>query len=106
MYLFSFHIFSVPNTAPPTTPPAPMLSVSITSSGANTAGTSYSQVCSATVTGSTDTPTITWVGDGVEITTNSSRTLTFNPLSSSHAGTYTCRAAVGSGVQTIGWFKN
>ena len=72
-------------------------------------------MCSATVTGSTDPPTITWLGDGVEITTNSSRTvsattsdgsngysstLTFNPLSASHAGTYTCRATVGGGAQT------
>ena len=86
-----------------------MLSVSITPFGTNTAGATYSLVCSVTVTGSTDTPTITWLDDGVEIATNSSRTvssttsdgsngysstLTFSPLSASHAGTYTCRATV------------
>ena len=76
-------------------------------------------MCSATVTGSTDPPTITWLGDGVEITTNSSRTvsattsggsngyswtstLTYYPLSAAHAGTYTCRATVdGNSAQEI-----
>ena len=92
-----------------------MLSVSISPSGTNTAGETYRLLCSATVTGSTDTPTITWLGDGVEITTDSSRTvsattsdgsngysstLTFSPLSASHAGTYTCRATVDGGMQT------
>ena len=57
-------------------------------------------------------PAITWLDDGVEITTDSSRTvsattsdgsngysstLTFNSLSVSHAGTYTCRATVDGG---------
>ena len=78
-----------------------------TSSGTNTAGETYSLVCSVTVTGSTDQPTITWSDDDAQITSDSSRTvsattsdgsngyssiLTFNPLSASHAGNYTCRA--------------
>ena len=73
-------------------------------------------MCSVTVTGSTDQPTITWLDDGAEITSKSSirtvsettsdgsngysSTLTFDPLSASHAGTYTCRATVGSDVLT------
>ena len=66
----------------------------------------YSLVCSVTAPSQ---PTFTWLDDGVQITPDSSRTvsattsdgsngysstLTFNPLSASHAGTYTCRATV------------
>ena len=76
-------------------------------SGTNTAGEAYSLKCSATVTGSTDQPTITWldpmnnpVPSEMVTTTGSMSTLTFNPLSASHAGTYTCRATVGSTMQT------
>ena len=83
------------------------ISVSIAPSGTTTAGERYSLECSATVTGSTDQPTITWldpmnnpVPSGMVTTTGSMSTLTFSPLSASHAGTYTCRATVGSIVQT------
>ena len=71
---------------------------------------------SATVTGSTDQPTIIWLHDGDEISPtdhtrmvspptlrsshNYSSTLTFNPLLTSHAGTYTCTAMVGSVVKS------
>ena len=79
-------------------------SVSITPSGTNTAGETYSLVCSVTVTGSTDTPTIVWldpinsqVPSEMVSTTGGISTLTFNPLSTSHAGTYTCRATLTSG---------
>ena len=84
-----------------------MVTVSITASGTNTAGETYSLVCSVTVTGSTDQPTITWSGpmnnpvpSEMVTTTGSMSTLTFNPLSASHAGTYTCRATVGGQVLT------
>ena len=98
-------------TAPPvpTTQPSPVsISVSITSvSGTNTAGETYSLECSATVTGSTDQLTVTWldpmynpVPSEMVTTTGSMSTLTFNPLSASHAGTYTCRATVGNTMQT------
>ena len=99
----------------PTTPPsAPSITVSITASGTNTAGETYSLVCSATVTGSTDQPTITWLDDDVEISNETTRTvtastmrpsgdysstLTFDPLVASHSWTYTCRATVGGAVQ-------
>ena len=87
------------------------IDVSITPSGTNTAGETYSLECSATVTGSTDQPTITWLVNGCEITSDSTRmvstttrnsehgsyssNLTFNRLAASRAGTYTCRAMVG-----------
>ena len=97
----------IATTAPPTTSPPPMLTVSITPSGTSTAGEAYSLVCSVTVTGSTDTPTITWldpmdnqVPSEMVSTTGSMSTLTFSPLSTSHAGTYTCRATVGEQMQS------
>ena len=90
---------------------AAVVMAEITASGTNTAGETYSLVCSVTVTGSTHPPNITWLDDGGgEITSDSSRTvsattsdgsngysstLTFNPLSASHAGNYTCRAIIG-----------
>ena len=77
------------------------IAFSITPSGTNTAGETYRLVCSVTVTGSTDTPTITWldpmgnqVSPDMLNTTGSMSTLTFSPLSASHAGTYTCRGTV------------
>ena len=94
-----------PTPAPPapTTPLATIsITVSITASGTNTAGETYSLECSAAVTGSTDQPTITWldpmnnpIPSGMVTTTGSTSTLTFNPLSASHTGTYTCRATLG-----------
>ena len=88
------------------------ITVSITASGTNTAGETYSLECSATVTGSTGQLTITWFDrDSAEISSSNatrmvsatvnrgggsySSTLTFNQLSASHAGTYTCRATLG-----------
>jgi hypothetical protein len=79
----------------------------ITSSGAATVGESYTLECTVTVTGSTDQPMITWlmgpldnvITSGV-MTTGSMSTLTFNPLSASHAGTYTCRATLGSAMDS------
>ena len=93
---------------PTTQPGSVSISVSITPvSGTNTAGETYSLECSATLTGLNDQPTITWldpmnnpVPSRMITTTGSMSTLTFNPLSASHAGTYTCRATVGSTMQT------
>ena len=67
-------------------------------------------MCSVTATSQ---PIITWLDDGVTITSDSSRTvsattgdgsngysstLILNPLLASHGGTYTCRATLNSGV--------
>jgi hypothetical protein len=68
---------------------------------------SYSLQCTVTVTGSIDQPIITWlmgpmdnqITSGV-VTTVSMSTLTFNPLAASHAGIYTCRATLGSAMDS------
>ena len=93
-----------------------IITTTITPSGHNIAGMTYSLECSVTVTGSTDQPSITWLDDGVEIpssdvtrnvsatavipsdgsSTTYTRTLTFTPLSASHAGMFTCKAMLGS----------
>ena len=59
------------------------------------------------MTGSTDQPTITWldpmnnsVPSEMDTTTGSMSTLTFNPLETSHAGTYTCRVTAGGKTVT------
>ena len=87
--------------------PVNIISLSITTSGTNTAGETYSLECSATVTGSTDQPTITWldpmnnpVPSEMVTITGSMSTLTFNPLAASHAGTYTCRVTAEGVTET------
>ncbi len=83
------------------TPAARITNISITSSGTATVGESYSLVCTVSMTRSTDKLTIQWTGpmgtitSGVETTDNES-ILTLNPLETSHAGTYICRATLGS----------
>ena len=108
-----------PVTTPPATTTAPdstnetttqttaSISISIIAPGTNTAGETYSLECSATVTGSTDQPSITWldpmnnsVSSEMVTTTGSMSTLTFNPLAASHAGTYACRATAGGVTRT------
>ena len=104
----------LPTTPPPSEPPAtttseaiPTINVSpITSSGTANAGESYSLECTVTVTGSTNQPTITWLMGPMDnqmmimMTTGSMSTLTFNPLTASDAGTYTCRATLGSAMDS------
>ena len=86
-------------TVSPITPP----------SGTATAGESYSLECTVTVTGSNDRPTITWLMGpmnnqmmitSVVVTTDGMSTLTFNSLAASDAGTYTCRATLGSAMDS------
>ena len=92
------------------TPYSDITDVSITSSGANTAGESYSLECTVTVTGSTDQPTITWMDNSTEIISTTARmiseitgsagsysnTLIFSPLRASDAGMFKCRATLGN----------
>lgn len=80
--------------------------VNITTSGNGIAGGSYSLVCSVEIVGSTDQPNITWIdpmNDTVPFemisATDNTSTLTFNPLSVSHAGNYTCRAILDGAIQ-------
>ena len=69
-------------------------------------GETYSLECTVIVTGSTDQPTITWldpmnnpVASEMVTTTGNMSSLTFSPLTASHAGNYTCVATVGGAVQ-------
>ena len=78
------------------------ISVSIASYGNNTAGGRYSLECSAAVNGSSQPTSFTWLSPlNIEVpsmmvnTTASTSTLTFDPLSLSHTGTYTCRVMLG-----------
>lgn len=65
----------------------------ITSTGATTVGGTRSLNCS--LNGATDPVTYQWFdGNGTRLTNVSQ--LLFSPLRPSHAGTYTCRATVGS----------
>ena len=93
-------------TAAPSSNNSSTITVSISTSGSTTAGEAYSLVCSITVTESTNLTIITWIdpmnntvlSDRIT-TTAASITLTFNPLTASHAGVYTCRAASGGEIQ-------
>ena len=96
-----FCYLTVDSLLTPSPPATPSITVTITTSGTNTAGDTYSLQCSATVTGSTDQPTTSWlnamnnpVSSGMVTATGAMSTLTFSPLAFSHAGTYTCRATV------------
>lgn len=76
--------------------------VSIATFGTNTSGELYSVKCSVEVSGSTDQVNFTWLdpsNDEVPFeminATDSTSTLIFDPLSISHAGTYSCRVTLG-----------
>ena len=69
------------------------IGVVITTNGTSTAGQTYSLDCS--VIGTTDPATYQWLdSNGTQLASSSQ--LEFSPLLASHAGTYTCRATVGS----------
>ena len=78
---------------------------SITTDGMNIAGETYSLVCSVAASLN---PTITWLDPmnnpvSSEMVTTEIRitsTLTFDPLSASDTGTYTCRTTAGDEIQT------
>ena len=67
----------------------------ITSTGNPIAGETYSLDCS--VTGASDPATYQWFHSNGTLLTNINQ-LQFSPLLASQAGTYTCRATVGSVV--------
>ena len=82
------------------------LVVQVTPSGSNTAGEQYTLTCSASVDGTTATPSFQWLGpDGMMVTTTdslmitvtpSSSILQFDPLQSSHEENYICQVTVGT----------
>ena len=59
-------------------------------------------MCSVTVTGSADQPTITWLSptNTLGMVVGNVSTQTFDPLIASDAGRYTCRATLGSTEQS------
>ena len=100
-YITYYNIITHPPSTVP--PPSDITGVSITTSDTGTAGETFRLICTVAVTGSNDQLMITWVmgpmnnmiTSGV-VTNGDMSTLTFNPLAASHAGTYTCRATLGS----------
>ena len=83
--------------------------IDIHSSGASTAGQAHTLTCTATVVENLVVePTLEWldtdtnvvggnsitVGPPVTTGTNTTLTLTFNPLLTSHGGRYTCRVSI------------
>ena len=83
--------------------------IDIRSSGASTAGQTHTLTCTATVVeNEVVEPTLEWldtdkrvvggnditVGPPITTGTNTTLTLAFNPLHTSHGGRYTCRAGV------------
>ena len=82
------------------------VSVTITPSGSPTAGETYSLQCSATVSGTSDTPVLSYqwlvgpsdnrqpLNNDSSITVNSN-SVQFSSLRTSHGGMYTCRVTVG-----------
>ena len=108
-------------TQPPSSPNGVVIHVTITQSyGTCIAGENYGLECSVSVTGSiaaeAQSILITWLDDAGTSEINSpsvttgmvtsssagsySSTLTFNPLTTSHAGTYTCGAILGDAEDT------
>ena len=80
------------------------INISITPYGNSTVGGRYSLECSVAVNGSDEGTNliITWLSPlNTEVppvmvnTAGNTSTLTFDPLSLSHAGTYTCRVRLG-----------
>ncbi len=84
--------------------PEPALSLTTEASGDLTIGQTYSLTCNVTeiIDGLTDSPVVEWLNDTGTVMdlsvadsgTSASQRITFNPLQTSHAGEYTCRATL------------
>ena len=96
-----------------TIPPAVTVSVDITASGTGVAGETYNLTCTATVVGTMATPSFLWVDQGgaevmsgagitidVDVASPASSILMFSPLSTAHAGNYTCQVSVGGATES------
>ena len=77
------------------------IAVSIATFGTNMSGGRYSLECSAVINGSTDQAIFTWLDPTNDVvpleminSTDFTSTLTFDPLTLSHIGTYTCRVTL------------
>ena len=78
------------------------VTLSIATFGTNISGELYGLECSAEVNGSNDQVNFTWLDPTNDVVpfeminaTDSTSTLIFDPLSISHAGTYSCRVTLG-----------
>ena len=79
-----------------------VLSVTLSSSGDSLVGETYSLTCSASVSGGSSVRGIVWMrGTTTEMEMNSvsTLTLTFQSLSASDVGSYTCHVEVGNLVK-------
>ena len=100
------YIYAIHSTVPPDA-----ITATVSSSGTATAGMVYSLTCnvSKTVGGLTDSPTAMWTTGGVAVTngngitvsgttgdTTVTSTLTFNPLRTSHEGSFVCSGTLTS----------
>ena len=84
-----------------------IISVLINFFGANIAGEAYHLECSASKFGVSDQIIVTWLDSrNIEVPprmvaiNNGTTVLRFNPLMSSNAGIYTCKATSGNAVQS------
>ena len=78
------------------------LSITLSSSGDSLVGATFFLTCSASVSGGSSVSHIVWLrGTTTEMEMNSvsTLTLTFQPLSASDEGSYTCRVEVGNLVK-------
>ena len=90
-----------PTTAPPTDPP---LVVTLTGSGTQTAGESYTLTCTASG-GGTTTPTYQWRRNGaLLITPSPPDTFSFSSLGQGNSGGYTCTVTRGGQTATSATF--
>ena len=98
--MFSITFYTFPLAVPPNA-----VTATVSSSGTATAGMVYSLTCnvSKTVSGLTNSPTATWTIGGMAVTndngitvshttgdTTVTSTLTFDPLQTSHKGSFVC----------------
>ena len=68
--------------------------VSISGSGDQLVGQTYTLTCQVFAGGHTVTPVYQWIKDGTEIADKTSETLSFSSLADTDSGDYTCRVTV------------
>ena len=74
--------------------------VSISGSGDQRVGQTYTLTCQVNAGGETVTPEYQWIKDDTEITDETSATLSFSSLADTDSGGYTCRVTVGDQTST------
>ena len=74
--------------------------VSISGSGDQLVGQTYTLTCQVNAGGETVTPEYQWIKDGTEIPNETSATLSFPSLADTDFGDYTCTVTVGGQTST------